>query len=212
VQLTVVRPKAQPRHSAAALRSWLWPLVIVLSSIGVSVVVWGDVHSPVRPLLTFWFLCLCPGMAFVRLLDCEQGYIQMTLTIALSLVLDTAVATALLYAHQWSPAHTLELLVGLSLVGVALDVTVAHRRRRTASRSTVPFVALPGMARPVPHTSRHAMEKLITAVRVCPPNEQVTVAVPPLPRDSMGQVQPTTPLLPTVRAEPSNDRGARPVE
>jgi hypothetical protein len=160
-----VGPKVQPLHSAAALRSWLWPLVIVLSSIGVSVVVWGDVHSPVRPLLTFWFLCLCPGMAFVRLLDLERGYIQLTLAIALSLVLDTAVATALLYAHWWSTAHILALLAGLSLVGVALDVTVAHRRRRTAGRRTAPrqaapLVALPRVARVVPG------ERLVLALTV----------------------------------------------
>ena len=56
------------------------------------------------------------------------------------------------------------------------------------------------------------MEKLITTLLVWPPNEQVTVAVPPAPFDSMCQVQPTTPLLPTVRAEPSKDRGGCPVE
>jgi hypothetical protein len=56
------------------------------------------------------------------------------------------------------------------------------------------------------------MEKLVVTLQVCPPNEHVTVAVPPVPRDSMGQVQPTTPLLPTVWAEPSNERGACPVE
>ena len=165
MQLTDVSPKVQPRNSAASLRSWLWPLVIVLSSIGVSVVVLADVHSPVRPLLAFWFLCLCPGMAFVRLLDIEEGYIQLTLAIALSLALDTAVATALLYAHRWSPAHTLGLLAGLSLVGVALDVTGAHRKRRTAGRSTAPlhaapFVALPDVVRVVPG------ERLVLALTV----------------------------------------------
>jgi hypothetical protein len=56
------------------------------------------------------------------------------------------------------------------------------------------------------------MEKLATALLVCPWNEQVMVAVPPVPFDSMCQVQPTTPLLPTVCADPSNDRGASPVE
>jgi hypothetical protein len=42
--------------------------------------------------------------------------------------------------------------------------------------------------------------------------EHVTVAVPPVPDDCICQFHPTTPLLPTVRAEPSNDRGACPVE
>jgi hypothetical protein len=56
------------------------------------------------------------------------------------------------------------------------------------------------------------MEKPAFTLLVWPWNEQVTVAVPPVPRDSMCQVQPTTPLLPTVCADPSNDRGAEPVE
>jgi uncharacterized membrane protein len=132
MQRTDVRREVRPRISAATWRSWLWPLVIVLSAIGVGVVALGDVHSAVRALLVFWFLCLCPGMAFVRLLDIEEAYLELTLAIALSLALDTAVATALLYAHLWSPARILGLLAGLSLAGVALDVLVAHRRRRTA--------------------------------------------------------------------------------
>jgi hypothetical protein len=56
------------------------------------------------------------------------------------------------------------------------------------------------------------MEKLVVTLLVWPSNEQVTVGVPPVPDDGMCQVQPTTPLLPTVRAEPSNDRGGWPVE
>jgi hypothetical protein len=56
------------------------------------------------------------------------------------------------------------------------------------------------------------MEKTAVALLVWPCNEQVTVAVPPVPFDSMCQVHPTTPLLPTVCAAPSNDRGACPVE
>jgi hypothetical protein len=60
--------------------------------------------------------------------------------------------------------------------------------------------------------SRHAVEKLVVTLLVCPWKEQVTVAEPPVPRDSMCQDHPTTPLLPTVWADPSNERGARPVE
>ena len=46
------------------------------------------------------------------------------------------------------------------------------------------------------------MEKLVVTRLVCPRNEQVTVAVPPVPRDSMCQDHPTILLLPTVWAEP----------
>jgi hypothetical protein len=56
------------------------------------------------------------------------------------------------------------------------------------------------------------MEKLVTALLLCPWKEHVTVAVPPVPDDCMCQIHPTTPLLPTVCADPSNERGACPVE
>jgi hypothetical protein len=48
------------------------------------------------------------------------------------------------------------------------------------------------------------MEKLVAALLVCPWKEQVTVAVPPVPFDSMCQDHPTTPL--------AADRLRRPVE
>jgi hypothetical protein len=56
------------------------------------------------------------------------------------------------------------------------------------------------------------MEKLAYTLLAWPPNEHVTVAVPPVPDDCMCQVQPTTSLLPTVCADTPNDRGACPVE
>jgi hypothetical protein len=56
------------------------------------------------------------------------------------------------------------------------------------------------------------MEKAAVALFVCPWQAQVTVAVPPLPFDSICQDQLTTPLLPTVLAEPSKEAGDRPVE
>jgi hypothetical protein len=62
------------------------------------------------------------------------------------------------------------------------------------------------------YPSHQAVEKLAVALLVCPRNEQVTLAVPPAPCDSMCQVQPTTPVLPTVCADPPNERGACPVE
>jgi hypothetical protein len=71
-------------------------------------------------------------------------------------------------------------------------------------------VATPAWARR--RAPLYEIEKLAMVLLACPPNEQVTVAVPPAPFDSMYQVQPTTPLLPAIRAEPSNDRGACPVE
>jgi hypothetical protein len=47
---------------------------------------------------------------------------------------------------------------------------------------------------------------------VWPRKLQVTVAVPPVPFDSICQDQLTMPLLPTVLAEQSKETGDRPVE
>ena len=51
------------------------------------------------------------------------------------------------------------------------------------------------------------MAKVVVALLVCPWYAQVTVAVPPVPRDSMCQLHCASPFEPTVWAEPSNDRG-----
>jgi hypothetical protein len=45
-----------------------------------------------------------------------------------------------------------------------------------------------------------------------PRSSQITVAVPPLPFEPIVQDQFTLPLLPTVFADPSNERGREPVE
>jgi hypothetical protein len=47
----------------------------------------------------------------------------------------------------------------------------------------------------------YAIEKVAVVLLVCPCHAHVTVAVPPVPRDSMCQVHPTTPLHPTVCAD-----------
>ena len=48
-------------------RALRWPVVIVLSSLLLSGLVLVGVHSPVRLLVTAWFLLVCTGMAFAPL-------------------------------------------------------------------------------------------------------------------------------------------------
>lgn len=96
---------------------WLWPSVIIASALTVNVVVLGDVQSVIRPLLVFWFLLICPGMAFVRLLRIRPFASELTLGLTLSITLDTIVAAILLYAGVWSPAVGIAILGCLSTVG-----------------------------------------------------------------------------------------------
>jgi hypothetical protein len=105
---------------------WFWPFILWLSALSIGVVTIGDLDFPLRPLLAFWFLLVCPGMAFVRLLRIKEGFAVWTLAIALSLALDAIVAGAMLYAGFWSPTTGLLILVGITLVGVGIQFTLAY--------------------------------------------------------------------------------------
>lgn len=95
-----------------------WSTIITLSAVAVEFAVNGDLTTPLRPLITLWFLIICPGMAFVQLLQIRDPLYETVLAVALSLVMSLGVAATTLYAGFWSPELILLILVGLSLVGV----------------------------------------------------------------------------------------------
>ena len=122
------------RMSSAAGQRWLWPVAIALSALAVAAVTFGGIAPALRPAIALWFLGFCPGMAFIRLLNVADGPAELTLAIALSLVLDSLVAGVSLYAGLWSPRATLLVLIALSLAGAALQVA---RPRPIASKETL---------------------------------------------------------------------------
>lgn len=101
---------------------WLWPAVISLSAAAAALVTFGQVPAPLRSIVGFWFLLVCPGMAFVRLLRLKEGIAEWTLAIALSLAMDALVAGSMVYAGAWSPAGGMLVLVAASLAGALLQV------------------------------------------------------------------------------------------
>lgn len=107
------------------MRSIWWPVIIIASAIGAERALSSGSGAPVQPLLVSWFLLICPGMAFVRLLRIEGGATEVLLAIALSIAIDMIVAEILLYAEVWSAAWALSLLIGISLAGVALQMITA---------------------------------------------------------------------------------------
>ncbi len=104
------------------MRSIWWPIIIIASAIGAGLAMVGNIESPIRPVIAFWLLLICPGMAFVRLLHIEERLTELTLAIALSIAIDTIVAEAMLYAGVWSSELGLVVLICLSIVGVALQI------------------------------------------------------------------------------------------
>ncbi|NOK63686.1 MAG: hypothetical protein GFH27_549379n29 [Chloroflexi bacterium AL-W] len=107
---------------------FIWPIIILLSAIGAGVVVFQDMSTPIRPILAFWFVLVCPGMALVRLLGLREWVVELMLGIALSISLTTIVAMVTLYIGNWSPPLVLGVLIGISLVGILLQPLTTRLR------------------------------------------------------------------------------------
>jgi hypothetical protein len=104
-----------------------WPLIIAGTGIIVLLMAAADLVSPLRPILVFGFLLVCPGMAYIRLLHLHDRFTEFILAVALSLVIDTLVSEMLVLMKFWSPASSVLVIVILSIAGVALQLIGARQ-------------------------------------------------------------------------------------
>lgn len=107
------------------------PAVILLSSLLVIAAVYGEWQNPLRSILVFGFMLICPGMAFAHLLPGKDPITRFILVIGLSLALDTAIAEVFLYLGKWSPHLMLLILIGLCCLGLLLKILAENFRRRS---------------------------------------------------------------------------------
>lgn len=101
---------------------WIWPTAIMFSTLAVCVFVYGDFVVLPRQAAALWFLLICPGMAFVRLLRLQDVWAEIALAVGLSLALEVFVALMLVYGGWWSPPAGLAILVVATVIGVAAQV------------------------------------------------------------------------------------------
>jgi hypothetical protein len=113
-----------------------WPLVILISSLAMAFLLLADVHSPVRVVAALWFLLVCTGMAFVPLLGVRPVGFELGIGLVLSIVLDTLVTTTLLLAGGLSEGSGFAALVGLCLVGCALQVLAVPSSTGSRARAS----------------------------------------------------------------------------
>ncbi len=107
----------------------VWPIIIMLSAIAAGLVNFVFTDVVVRPAIALWFLFFCPGMVLVRFLRLKDPVIEWTLALALSLSIDALVAGIQLYTGKWSPAGTLDILIGLSLCGAIVQLATRMGNR-----------------------------------------------------------------------------------
>ena len=112
----------------------LWPFIIIVSALAAGALTFLDAVPPVRAVVGFWFLLVCPGMAFIRLLHIKEGFVELILAIALSITINTIVSQASLLANKWSPRGVLLVVITISMGGVALQMVAPYIQRMDARR------------------------------------------------------------------------------
>lgn len=117
--------------------NWIWPVLLLLSALATWTAYTLLPGITLRPFIVLWFFVICPGMALVRLLRLRNLLAEYTLAVAASLTLDTLVASIQLYAHRWSPTLTLNILIGICVVGAILQLFFLRSATRSAERPVV---------------------------------------------------------------------------
>lgn len=112
-----------------------WPLIITVSALAAGALTFLDAMPAVRVVVGFWFLLVCPGMAYVRLLRIKAVFFELVLAIALSIAINTIVAQALLLTGNWSTKVALGIVIATSVTGAAIQMVLPNRRRGRAQRS-----------------------------------------------------------------------------
>jgi hypothetical protein len=91
----------------------------------------SDIGPPIQAMVAFWFLLVCPGMSFVRLLQIGDRLTELIVAIALSIALDTTVSETMVLTKRWSPEWGLFVLICMSAAGAALQTLMLPARDGT---------------------------------------------------------------------------------
>lgn len=98
----------------------IWSLIILISAGLTALVVYTRIFPPAQPLLVFWFLLVCPGMAFVRLFNLWDPVSEWGLAVALSLAIDSIIAMLMIYTGRWNPLGGLLIVLIIAIIGALL--------------------------------------------------------------------------------------------
>ena len=103
----------------------------------------SDVHSldAIRAAVTLAFMAAGPGMALMGLLRLDDLLLELSLALALSLVLETIIAMAMLLLNRWVPSAGLGVLEVVAVLGVlaqANQVSKLKQRNQYRSAATTP--------------------------------------------------------------------------
>jgi hypothetical protein len=106
---------------------FVWPAIVVASTLAALGLILLDVQGAVRVVATVWFLAVCPGMAWTRVLGVDDPAARWTLAIAASLSVEVLVAAAMAYARVWSVEGAVAAYAAVAIIGVIADLAWSSR-------------------------------------------------------------------------------------
>jgi hypothetical protein len=105
----------------------IWPPIILVTGLITGVFVIGNLYFPLRGVLVGWFLLVCPGMAYARLLVNKDPLMEWVLAVGLSMGIDTSVVLLMLYLKAWSSMLGFLVIAILCVPGVVTQIVQAVR-------------------------------------------------------------------------------------
>jgi hypothetical protein len=84
----------------------------------------------IRAGVTLAFMAAGPGMAFMGLLRLDDLLLELSLALALSLVVETIIAMALLLLKHWVPSHGLIVLEVLTAIGALAQTRQIYKLKQ----------------------------------------------------------------------------------
>ncbi len=118
-------------------RDLLWPGIVAASTVAMAVVTALGLGPPIAPFVAGWFVFVCPGLPYVRLLNLGDPLNELLLAVALSLSLESVVSLVLLWGSSWTPVRMLQIVIAITVLGVLLDADRAFWDGRSTN-STQP--------------------------------------------------------------------------
>jgi hypothetical protein len=113
-------------------RNLAWPLVLVTSTALVGILNGIGVESNLRFVITAAYLLICPGMAYIRLLNLSSRSTVWILAIAASISIDLLVSEIMVLIKLWS-ANAAYFTIGTFCIAGAL-VQIIFPERVLAER------------------------------------------------------------------------------
>ena len=126
--------RAMTRSLRAMTRSLWWPIILIASAIGVGLAMYLNIETPIRPVIGFWFLFFCPGMAYVRILRIREIAVELIAAIALSMAVNIILSSALVLASIWSSSVALGILIALTMVGATIQIIGSRNKPKETHR------------------------------------------------------------------------------